>query len=308
MDFKKGDQVRMLPSGALAVISEVRTGSKYTTYGVEFMGQMIWASADAYELATEPTPAPDANTPAGEGVADDKRLHWWDVLGQRNITAEEMQPRIDLKPETLERWPRLWRESYLTEYNGNTGTDDMRYDMLDALDVIATLQTELAAAQALAVTNAALLANAQSELDARLRELTALEGERNRLRGALRPFVREWVAYQDYAKKNGVQVGVRVGNYLTNYRDLDIIMDACERAAKALAASAGEGNTPIEPAKFEVGEWVEVRQPDGRPFADRMLVYEVYEDLGWRYLLKNSESDPVPGTVAPESNLRKIES
>lgn len=50
---------------------------------------------------------------------------------------------------------------------------------------IGNLEDQLVSSQALAATNASLLANAQSELDTRLRELMLLEGERNRLRAQL---------------------------------------------------------------------------------------------------------------------------
>lgn len=82
-------------------------------------------------------------------------------------------------------------------------------DMLVAQDQLATLRTELVAAQA-----------------------RAAELER-----ALEPFAHEWQVYQDFAAEQGGRADV--GNYLTNYRDLDIIMNACERAYKA-RPTAGE--------------------------------------------------------------------
>lgn len=49
---------------------------------------------------------------------------------------------------------------------------------------------------------------------------------------ALEPFAYEWEMFRNYATEQGGRADV--GNYVTNYRDLDIIMNACERAFKAL--------------------------------------------------------------------------
>jgi signal transduction histidine kinase len=110
----------------------------------------------------------------------------------------------------------------------------------DANDEIADLRAKLAAAEALASTNAALLANAQHELNTRIRELAALEEERNRLRGALKPFAfcpihPSWsddtrcVILMNW-NKPGLEVSVNEGLKLGDVR----------KAANALAAD-GEG-------------------------------------------------------------------
>lgn len=101
---------------------------------------------------------------------------------------------------------------------------------------------------ALAATNGDLLANAQSELDTRLRELMLLEGERNRLRAklasaeaALRPFAElyeQWLnrLIVDMSFPEWLEIKLTVqeqnGNYTRQY---------FEDAAKALKASAQGG-------------------------------------------------------------------
>jgi hypothetical protein len=162
-------------------------------------------------------------------------------------------------------------------------------------------EAKLAAATELAETNARLLANAQHEL-ATVREWVKVCESNWHDNGA---------ALAAILDERGVMELTISNRYI--YKTMDgsaasfpVDTKGNRIAANALAAD-GEGDATIAPAKFAVGEWVEVRQPDGRPFADRMLVCRVFDDLGWRYELRDSENDPVPGTVAPESNLRKIE-
>lgn len=101
---------------------------------------------------TEPQPsaldggAGDARIREALTPFQDDRMHWWNTLGRRNLTSHDLEPRTDLKPDTLQRWPRMFRENYLVKYEPSS-TDNARYDMLDALDVIATLKAQLAAAE-----------------------------------------------------------------------------------------------------------------------------------------------------------------
>ncbi len=59
------------------------------------------------------------------------------------------------------------------------------------------------------------------------------------LEAALEPFIHEWMIYQEYASEqfNG---RADVGNYMMNYRDLDMLMDKCERAARVLKTANPE--------------------------------------------------------------------
>lgn len=59
-------------------------------------------------------------------------------------------------------------------------------------------------------------------------------------------------------------------------------------------------------AKFAVGEWVDMRQSPHQDFIYRALVFSMEYGNNWYYHLKLRESDPVPGTIAIESNLRKL--
>lgn len=77
----------------------------------------------------------------------DDRNYWWRVTGQHWPDGKEPSPRTNLKPDTLKVWPIMFRNSALIgayDCDGNVGP---KLDMLDALDVIATQQAELARAR-----------------------------------------------------------------------------------------------------------------------------------------------------------------
>ena len=63
--------------------------------------------------------------------------------------------------------------------------------------------------------------------------IEALEAALEQATVLLQPFVHEAKHYLDYVAENNGRADA--GNYITNYRDLDEIMDACERALKAHA-------------------------------------------------------------------------
>ena len=60
--YEVGDHVKLLPSGQMAVISEVRVGAKYVAYGFDHMGFRMWVSgASIAAPTTQPTPAADGD-------------------------------------------------------------------------------------------------------------------------------------------------------------------------------------------------------------------------------------------------------
>jgi hypothetical protein len=105
------------------------------------------------------------------------------------------------------------------------------------------LRARLAAAEALASTNAALLTNAQSELNTRIRELAALEEERNRLRGAVKMLLASLHNIRDMRvnpmSNDDFDRGRRDG-YRITAELAQAAINAHAKAANALAAD-GEG-------------------------------------------------------------------
>lgn len=96
--------------------------------------------------------------------------------------------------------------------------------------------SEWAVIEAIRQDNAALMTR-DAEVERLQQQLADANARAAALERALEPFAHEWQVYQDFAAEQGGRADV--GNYLTNYRDLDIIMDACERAYKA-RQTAGE--------------------------------------------------------------------
>jgi hypothetical protein len=131
-----------IPLGSLGTITdnEVDLYDMLPPYNVQWDNGVLGGHfSNDIQPATEPAPSVDA----GEAAISDDRMYWWDTLGRDGLTPDDLKPRNDLKPDTLERWPKMWDETYRTAYRGPSRTDNERYDMLDALDVIATLEAAL---------------------------------------------------------------------------------------------------------------------------------------------------------------------
>jgi hypothetical protein len=159
-----------------------------------------------------------------------------------SAAGEERTLRTDLDADTLERWPRLiWNRMTKPEFEGFYTDDHGRNDILDLLEVVSTLRAKLAAAEALAETNAALLANAQSEL-------ATVRGERDAAVSTLRPFAFAYHVFNDqFASDYG-----NIINWQTDFANASKVTEwykqASEvvgvddaKAANALAAD-GEGD------------------------------------------------------------------
>ena len=127
--FNVGQEVVVLDGASLmgVVVDKAYQnvgGELEPTYKVSIGGSDgRWYNADEVATAT-PTGAPSA---AGAG---------------------EREPRTDLDAATLERWPRLiWDRMTKPEFEGFYTDDHGRNDILDLLEVVATLTAELAAAR-----------------------------------------------------------------------------------------------------------------------------------------------------------------
>lgn len=98
----------------------------------------------------------------------DDRDYWWKATGQHWPAGKEPAPRTDLKPDTLKVWPIMFRNSALTGAYDCDGDVGSKLDMLDARDVIATLQAELAETRqrlaAVAGALHAIIVNAEAAL------------------------------------------------------------------------------------------------------------------------------------------------
>lgn len=122
---------------------------KPTQRSIDMMGN------DDDAPATEPPPAPDANTPAG---AVGERLEAY-----RDIFHDVIEGHLASTPAVMAEHGLDILEQYDIQRFAHHVNAERGNDFEAEADA---LRTELASAQALAATNAALLANAQSELDA----------------------------------------------------------------------------------------------------------------------------------------------